>query len=168
MILTNHMQKIIPNLWFDTHAKEAAEFYISVFGEGKITKVTHYDGPSAEVSGQPEGSILTVEFELKGQEFLALNGGPLFKFNESVSFAIDCADQAEVDHFWNSLTADGGQESQCGWLKDKYGLSWQVVPNVLNKLMSDPNKAKATAAMQAMLKMQKLDIAKLQAAYDAA
>ncbi len=160
------MQKITPNLWFDNEAKDAAEFYISVFKDGKITNVSRYDAPSAEVSGQPDGSVLTVEFEIMGQSFLALNGGPLFKFSEAISFAIDCKDQEEVDYFWNRLTADGGEESQCGWLKDKYGLSWQVVPKVLSTLLASPDKAKASKAMKAMLEMKKLDVAKLEEAFN--
>jgi predicted 3-demethylubiquinone-9 3-methyltransferase (glyoxalase superfamily) len=162
------MQKITPCFWFDNQAEEAANLYTSLFKNSKIGKATRYDKASAEVSGQPEGSVLTIEFTLNGQDFLALNGGPLFKFNESVSFVIDCENQEEVDHFWNGLLAGGGQESQCGWLKDKFGVSWQVTPRILSKLLSDPNPKKAQAAMKAMLQMKKLDTAKLQEAYDQA
>jgi predicted 3-demethylubiquinone-9 3-methyltransferase (glyoxalase superfamily) len=160
------MQKITPCLWFDTQAEEAVNFYTSIFKDSKILTTSRYDEASAKVSGQPAGSILTISFELNGQRFLALNGGPLFKFTEAVSFIIDCADQAEVDHFWSKLTGDGGQEVQCGWLKDKFGVSWQVVPSVLNTLLSDPDPDKAGRVMKAMLEMKKIDIQGLQNAYD--
>lgn len=142
---------LYPCLWFDGNAKEAAEFYCSVFKNSKITVATP----------------MVVNFELNGRKFMGLNGGPMFNFTEAVSFVIDCADQAEVDHYWNTLTADGGQESMCGWLKDKYGLSWQVVPVELGELMGKGDPKKANAMMQALLKMKKLDIAVLKAAYDA-
>lgn len=161
-------QKITPNLWFDNNAEEAVKLYTELFPDSKILRTMHYDKASAEVSGMPEGSVLTIEFELAGQKFLALNGGPQFKFTEAVSFEVDCKDQAEIDHYWDALIAGGGEESQCGWLKDKFGLSWQIVPEVLNELLTDPNPAKASAAMKAMLEMQKLDVAKLQEAYDRA
>lgn len=138
-------------LWFDGKAKEAAEFYCSVFKNSRIT----VDTP------------MVVNFEINGQKFMGLNGGPMFSFTEAVSFVIDCADQAEVDHYWNTLTADGGQESMCGWLKDKYGLSWQVVPVELGELMSKGDPKKGNAMMQALMKMKKLNIAELKAAYDA-
>ena len=154
------MQKITPCLWFDTQAEEAAKFYVSLLKDSRVGKITRYDNASAEVSGQPEGSVLTVEFRLEGQDFLALNGGPLFKFTEAISFIITCEDQAEVDRLWEKLTADGGEESQCGWLKDKYGVSWQIVPKGLDELISHPK------AMQAMLKMKKLIIKDLQDAYN--
>ncbi|MBP6860181.1 MAG: VOC family protein [Candidatus Pacebacteria bacterium] len=162
------MQKIIPNLWFDGKVEEAVDFYISVFKEGKVLSTLRYGASSAEVSGQPEGSILTIEFELKGQKFVAINGGPLFKFSEAVSFQIDCADQAEVDYFWEKLTADGGEESQCGWLKDKYGLSWQVVPVGFTEMVNRGEPEKLERAMKAMLEMKKLDLAALEAAYNGA
>jgi predicted 3-demethylubiquinone-9 3-methyltransferase (glyoxalase superfamily) len=162
------MQKITPCLWFNTQAEEAAKLYTSIFNsapggnkKSTIGKTSRYDKASAEVSGMPEGAVLTVEFELDGQQFIGLNGGPLFKFTEAVSFSIDCKDQVEVDHFWNSLTADGGEESQCGWLKDKFGVSWQVVPAILPKLLSDPDPKKAQGAMKAMLNMKKLIVADL-------
>ncbi len=158
------MKKIIPCLWFNTQAEEAAHFYAAIFPNSKIGKIAHYDGASAEVSGQPAGSVLTVEFELDGNPFLGLNGGPLFKFSEAVSFTIECEDQAEVDKYWHELTAGVGQESQCGWLKDKFGVSWQIVPKRLNELFNDPDKAKASRVMQAMLQMKKLDIAVLEKA----
>ena len=161
------MQKIITNLWYQKGVEEAVQLYIDIFGNGKILTTTHYGASAAEVSGQPEGSVLTVEFELFGQRFVGINGGPIFKFTEAMSLQVDCEDQAEIDKYWEALTADGGQESQCGWLKDKYGLSWQIVPKQMTQMMTgDPKKVEA--AMKAMLSMQKLDLATLQAAYDAA
>ncbi|MES2215966.1 MAG: VOC family protein [Patescibacteria group bacterium] len=151
-------QKITPCLWYDTQAEEAAQLYISIFPNSSMGKILRYDKASAEQSGKPEGSVLTVEFTLNGQAFTALNGGPIFKFTEATSFQIDCKDQAEVDHYWNKLIADGGEESQCGWLKDKFGLSWQVVPSILPKLLTDPDPKKAQGAMKAMLTMKKIDI----------
>ncbi|ARX81353.1 VOC family protein [Streptomyces alboflavus] len=158
------MPKITPNLWFDTQALEAAEFYVSVFPNSKVTNVTYY----GEAGPREAGTVLTVEFSLDGQDYTGINGGPEFTFDEAVSFQIGCADQEEVDHYWTRLTADGGQESQCGWLKDKYGLSWQVVPDELGALMTDPDPERAQRAMAAMLKMQKLDVAALRAAADGA
>jgi predicted 3-demethylubiquinone-9 3-methyltransferase (glyoxalase superfamily) len=155
-------QKIIPNLWFDSEAEEAANFYVSVFGEdSKVTMVTHYP----ENSPGPAGSVMTVEFDLRGEHFVAINGGPQFPFTEAVSLMINCADQAEVDHFWEKLT-DGGQEVQCGWLKDRYGLSWQVVPEGMDEVFADPDPARAQRAMTAMLGMVKLDIGELRRAAD--
>lgn len=158
------MPKITPNLWFDTQALEAAEFYVSVFPNSQVTNLSYY----GDAGPRPAGTVLTVEFSLDGQEYTGINGGPEFTFDEAVSFLIDCADQEEVDHYWTKLTADGGQESQCGWLKDKYGLSWQVVPTELGALMTDPDPERAQRAMAAMLKMQKLDVAALRAAADGA
>lgn len=148
-------QKIKPCLWFDGNAEEAVKFYIAVFKNSKIVSVSHYgDGASF-----PKGTALMVSFKIAGQEFLALNGGPHFKFNESVSFVVNCATQKEIDYFWDTFTKKGGQESMCGWLKDKYGLSWQIVPANLGELMSGKtDKAKAGRTMQALLKMKKLDI----------
>jgi predicted 3-demethylubiquinone-9 3-methyltransferase (glyoxalase superfamily) len=157
------MQKITPFLWFDNQAEAAVKFYTSIFKNSKIGKIARYDSAGEKVSGRPAGSVMTVEFELDGQEFIALNGGPIFKFNESVSFVVNCRTQAEVDHYWNKLSA-GGKKVQCGWLKDKYGLSWQIVPTVLNELMSGKDAAKSQRVMEAMLKMVKLDIKKLKAA----
>ncbi|AOP50711.1 VOC family protein [Streptomyces lydicus] len=158
------MPKITPNLWFDTQGKEAAEFYCSVFPNSRITAVTHYNdaGP-----GQA-GSVLTVEFELDGQGYLALNGGPQFTFNEAVSLLIECADQEEIDYYWAKLTEGGGEEGPCGWLKDKYGLSWQVAPSGMAELLNDPDRDRAARAMKAIFGMKKIDIAALQAAADAA
>jgi predicted 3-demethylubiquinone-9 3-methyltransferase (glyoxalase superfamily) len=160
----NNMQKITPCLWFDNKAEEAVNLYISLFKNSKILDTARYDKESAKVSGMPEGMVLTISFELDGQKFLALNGGPLFKFTEAISLTIDCKDQKEVDHFWNNLTKDGGEESQCGWLKDKFGLSWQVVPIILPKLLTDKDTKKAQRTMKAMLTMKKLDVAKLEKA----
>ena len=152
-------QKIVPNLWFDTQAEQAAEFYIEVFGEGRVLSVARYP----EGAPGPTGEVMTVEFELRGQRFVGINGGPEFPFTEAVSFQVSCADQAEVDHFWERLT-EGGEESQCGWLKDRYGLSWQVVPEGMDEVFSDPDPQRAQRAMQAMLGMRKLDVAALRAA----
>jgi len=157
-------QKIVPNLWFDTEAEEAAEFYVSVFGEGsRIVNVTHYTADAP----REEGLVMTVEFELRGQRFVGINGGPEFKFDEAVSFSIECEDQEEIDYFWERLT-EGGRESQCGWLEDRYGLSWQVVPTGIEEIFADPDKERAYRAMQAMLKMRKLDLAALRSAADGA
>jgi predicted 3-demethylubiquinone-9 3-methyltransferase (glyoxalase superfamily) len=154
-------QKIIPNLWFDTQAEEAAEFYVSVFKNARIVNVTRY----TEAGPRPAGTVMTVEWELDGQRFVGINGGPEFTFSEAVSFQITCEDQDEIDYYWERLS-EGGQEGPCGWLKDKYGLSWQVVPTVMDELFTDPDKERARRAMDAMLKMGKLDIAALQAAAD--
>ncbi len=134
------MQKITPFLWFDHQAEEAANFYVSIFKSAKINIITRYGKAGFDVHGRPEGSVMTVEFELNGQVFTALNGGPHFRFNEAISFVVGCDTQEEIDYYWEKLSA-GGQESQCGWLKDKYGVSWQIVPNDLKKLMGDPEKA---------------------------
>lgn len=155
------MQKITPCLWFDGQAEEAAKLYTSLFKNSHIGKISHYDKASAEVSGQPEGSVLTVEFTLDGNNVMAMNGGPIFKFSEAVSLIIDCKDQAEVDHFWNGLLADGGKESECGWLKDKFGFSWQVVPEALTRHLAGP---KSQEVMKAMLKMKKIIVADIEAA----
>lgn len=151
------MQKITPHLWFDDQAEEAANFYVSLFEDSKIKAVSHYPKSAEEVSGRPAGSVMTVSFQLAGQDFLALNGGPIFKFNESVSFMVGCKDQAEIDELWNKLSAVPESE-QCGWLKDKYGLSWQIIPDNMSDLIKSEN------AMQAMLKMKKIDIAELKKA----
>ena len=156
-------KKITPFLWFDHEAEEAANYYASVFPNSKIGKTTRY----GDAGPGPKGSVMTIEFSLDGQDFIALNGGPHFKFTEAVSFSIDCKSQEEVDKYWNTLS-DGGEEGPCGWLKDKYGLSWQVNPATLGELLSDPNPAKAKAVMEAMLKMKKIVIADLKKAYDAA
>jgi predicted 3-demethylubiquinone-9 3-methyltransferase (glyoxalase superfamily) len=151
--------QITPCLWFDNRIEEAVKFYISVFG-GKIHDTNYY----GEGGPQPKGTVLTITFTLKDQDFVALNGGPHFKFTEAVSFYVRCENQAEVDKYWNALTADGGQESQCGWLKDKYGLSWQIAPTVLLDSVSDKDPEKAKRAMQAMMKMKKIEIAAIEKA----
>ena len=155
------MQKIMPCLWFDDRIEDAANFYTSVFPNAKITDMSRY----GDAGPMPKGKVLTVMFELEGQQFMALNGGPQFKFTEAVSFFVKCKDQKEVDYYWNKLTADGGAESQCGWLKDKFGLSWQIVPDALSRYLTDRDAAKANRVMQAMLKMKKIDIAALEKAH---
>ena len=152
------MTKITPFLWFDTQAEEAMNFYVSIFKNSKIYNI----------SRDPNGKVFTVAFELEGQDYIGLNAGPAFKFNEAISMFVNCEDQAEVDYFWNALTADGGEESMCGWLKDKYGLSWQIVPKQLGELMNDPDREKAGRVMDAMLNMKKIIVADLQKAYDGA
>jgi predicted 3-demethylubiquinone-9 3-methyltransferase (glyoxalase superfamily) len=149
------MKKITPFLWFDNQAEEAMNFYVSIFKNSKVLSVT----PG------PNGTAISVSFELDGQEFIALNAGPQFKFTEAISFFVNCTTQAEVDELWEKLTADGGEESRCGWLKDKYGLSWQIIPSVLSELMGDKDPEKAGRVMQAMLQMNKIDIKTLQQAY---
>ncbi len=151
-------QKITPCLWFDNQAEEAANFYTSIFKNSKIESISRYGKEGFEIHGQKEGTALTVGFQINGQSFTALNGGPVFKFNEAISFQVYCETQEEIDHYWNKLTV-GGQESQCGWLKDKFGLSWQIVPSILPKLMSDPTKAGRVT--KAFLQMKKFDIEKL-------
>lgn len=160
------MQKISTCLWFDTQAEEAVNFYTSVFKNSKIGKSLRYDEASAAASGRPKGSILTITFELEGREFMALNGGPIFKFTEAISLVVNCKDQEEVDYYWEKLTGDGGQESMCGWLKDKFGLSWQITPTALPEMLQDKDPQKSKRAMEAMLKMKKIDIATLKKAYD--
>lgn len=154
-------QKITPFLWFDNQAEEAMNLYVSVFKDSEVLNVSRYGdaGP-----GKP-GSVMTASFRLNGQEFVALNGGPMFRFTEAVSFVIDCADQTEVDHYWEALTADGGEPGSCGWLKDRFGLSWQVVPRALHECIGGPDPEGAQRAMQAMLTMGKLDVAGLRRAY---
>lgn len=153
------IQRITPFLWFDSQAEEAARFYTQIFKDSKITSVSRYGEAGAEASGRPKGTVMTVAFQLEGQEFVALNGGPYFKFTEAISFVVNCESQEEVDYYWEKLS-DGGDEKaqQCGWLKDKYGLSWQVVPTVLTGLVNDPDPQRA---MKAMLQMKKIDIAAL-------
>jgi len=156
------MPRITPNLWFDTNALEAAEFYVSVFPNSEVGTISYY----TEGSPMPAGTVLTVNFELDGQEYTGINGGPAFSFDEAISLLINCKDQAEVDYYWDTLTADGGEESQCGWLKDKYGLSWQVVPAGWEDMFTSDDTAANTRAMDAMYGMKKLDLAALQAAFD--
>ena len=158
------MQKINPFLWFDSNAEEAAKFYVSVFNNSKIDKVTRYPEEAAKKIGRGPGSVMTVEFTLDGQEFVALNGGPQFKFSEAISFSVNCDTQEQVDYFWEKLTANGGEPGRCSWLRDKFGLSWQVQPRLLIQLLADPDKAKAARVMNAMMEMDKIDIAALKKA----
>ena len=155
------MQKITPFLWFDDKAEEAMKFYVSIFKNSKVGKVTRY----GDAGPGPKGSVMSVTFELNGQEFYALNGGPVFKFNQAISFFVNCETQAEIDEFWEKLSA-GGRKDQCGWLQDKYGLSWQIVPSILGKLLGDPDPVKSNRVMEAMMKMHELDIAKLKQAHE--
>ena len=157
-------QKIAPCLWFDTEAEAAAKHYVSIFRNSRIGTISHFGNEGHDIHGKEPGSVMTVAFELDGQNFVALNGGPQFKFDEAVSFQIYCDSQAEVDHFWTKLS-EGGEEGPCGWLKDKFGLSWQVVPTALLDMLMDQDRSKADRAMKAMLGMRKLDIAALQQAH---
>ena len=159
------IQKISPFMWFDHQAEEAAKFYTGIFKNSQILTVTHYGNAGTEIHGRPPGSVMTVAFELEGQSFVALNGGPVFKFNEAISFVVNCDSQEEIDFYWDKLS-DGGDKSaqQCGWLKDKYGASWQVVPRLLIELITDEDKARADRAMAAVLKMKKIDIETLKRA----
>lgn len=157
------MQKITPFLWFDSNAEEAIDFYTSVFRDSRIVSVSRYDEAGAQASGMPEGTVMTATFELEGQQFMALNGGPQFKFSEAISFFVACETQEEVDELWEKLPA-GGEAGQCGWLKDRFGVSWQVVPTILGELLNDPDPEKAQRVMTAMLQMKKLDIAALRRA----
>jgi predicted 3-demethylubiquinone-9 3-methyltransferase (glyoxalase superfamily) len=158
------MPRITPNLWFDTKGEDAATFYVSVFPNSKITKVTHYGAAGP----RPAGTVLTVEFELDGQPYTAINGGPEFTFDEAISLLINCADQEEVDYYWDKLREGGGEEGPCGWLKDRFGLSWQVAPEELGTLITDPDEGRAQRAMAAMLSMKKIDVAAVRAAADKA
>ncbi len=158
-------QKIAPCLWFDNQGEEAARFYVSLFKNSKILNVARYGEAAAKMSGRPPGSLMTVTFQLDGQEFMALNGGPLFKFTEAISLMVYCETQAEVDELWEKLSA-GGEQGPCGWLKDKYGLSWQIVPTVLGEMIQDKDPKKSERVMAALLQMKKLDIAALKRAYE--
>jgi predicted 3-demethylubiquinone-9 3-methyltransferase (glyoxalase superfamily) len=157
-------QKINPCLWFNTEAEDAAKFYCSVFKNSRIAKVSYYVDEGQEIHGKPAGSVMAVEFELEGQRFAALNGGPQFTFDEAISFQVHCKDQSEVDYFWDKLS-EGGQEVACGWLKDRFGLSWQIVPQVLFDMLMDPDHAKSQRVTKAFLQMKKFDIAELERAY---
>jgi predicted 3-demethylubiquinone-9 3-methyltransferase (glyoxalase superfamily) len=160
------IQKITPCLWFDDQAEEAARFYTGIFKNSKIVTVARYGKAGHEVHGRPAGTVMTVAFELEGQAFTALNGGPVFKFNEAISFQVNCETQAEVDYYWEKLSEGGDVKAQqCGWLKDRYGVSWQVVPRALVEMITDPDSEKSGRAMEAMLRMKKLDIAELKRAY---
>jgi predicted 3-demethylubiquinone-9 3-methyltransferase (glyoxalase superfamily) len=160
------VQKITPCLWFDKEAEEAAKFYTSIFKNSRIGSISRYGEAGREIHGMPPGTVLTVDFELEGQTFTALNGGPTFKFNEAISFQVHCETQQELDYYWEKLSQGGDKNAQqCGWLKDKYGASWQVVPTILPKLLMDPDPKKSARAMQALLQMKKLDIDKLKQAH---
>lgn len=161
------MQKISPCLWFDDKGEEAAKFYTSVFKDSKIGDVTRYGKEGYEIHGKEEGTVMTVEFEIEGQKFLGLNGGPIFKFNEAISFQVYCETQEEVDYYWEKLSEGGDEKAQiCGWLKDKYGVSWQIVPIILIKMLKDKDSEKSQRVMKAMLQMHKLDISTLKKAYE--
>jgi predicted 3-demethylubiquinone-9 3-methyltransferase (glyoxalase superfamily) len=162
-----NLQKITPCLWFDNQAEEAANFYTSIFKNSKIGRIARYGKEGYEIHGRSEGTVMTVEFEIDGQAFTALNGGPIFKFNEAISFQVRCETQEEVDYYWEKLSEGGDKKAQqCGWLKDKYGMSWQVIPKVLSELLGDPDSEKSQRAMKAMLQMKKIDIGKIKRAYD--
>jgi predicted 3-demethylubiquinone-9 3-methyltransferase (glyoxalase superfamily) len=156
------MPKISPFLWYDTQAEEAANLYTSIFPNSKILAIARY----GDAGPGPKGSVMTVQFQLDGQEIVALNGGPIYKFTEAVSLSVDCKTQDEVDRYWTKLTADGGQEGPCGWCKDKFGLSWQITPSLLGQMLSDTDRKKAARVMEAMMKMKKIDIAALKRAYE--
>lgn len=158
------MQKITPCLWFKDQAEEAKRFYVSVFKNSKVGRMTHYGEAGAKVSGRPKGSVMTATFEIEGQEFMALNGGPHFTLSEAVSFIVKCDTQKEIDTFWEKLS-EGGEKGVCGWLKDKFGLSWQIVPTMLSEMMQDKDADKTNRVMEAVLQMKKLDVARLQEAY---
>lgn len=159
------MQKISSCLWFDSQAEEAARYYVSLFKNSKVLEVARYGEAGAKVSGRPQGSVMTVKFQLEGQEFVALNGGPLFKFTEAISLIVNCETQAEVDELWEKLSADG-EKGPCGWLKDRYGLSWQIVPTALGEMMQAKDPKKSERVMEALLQMKRLDIAGLKRAYE--
>lgn len=159
------MQKITPCLWFDDKAEEAAKFYVSIFKNSKLGQVTRYGNSGSQVSGRPKGSVMTVTFEIEGQEFVALNGGPLFKFTEAVSFMVKCETQAEIDEMWSKLS-EGGEEGPCGWLKDKYGLSWQIVAPEWDQMLRDKDSEKSERVMAAILQMSKPDMQRVQQAYE--
>ena len=158
------LQKITPHLWFDSSAEEAAKFYTSIFKNSRVTHVARYGDAVAEISGRPKGSVMTVVFELEGQTFMALNGGPIFKFSPAISFLVSCETQTELDGLWDKLT-EGGEIEQCGWLKDRYGVSWQIVPSVLGEMMADNDPARVEKVAKAMLQMKKIDIEGLRRAY---
>jgi predicted 3-demethylubiquinone-9 3-methyltransferase (glyoxalase superfamily) len=158
------MQKITPFLWFDNNAEEAAKFYTSIFKNSKIIDIAHYRESAAAASGSPKGTVMIVSFDLEGQQFMALNGGPVFKFSPAISFLVNCETQEEVDDLWKRLS-EGGEQDQCGWLKDKFGMSWQIVPNVLGEMLQDKDAKKSERVMEALLQMKKIDIQDLRKAY---
>jgi predicted 3-demethylubiquinone-9 3-methyltransferase (glyoxalase superfamily) len=160
------MRKITPFLWFDSNAEDAAKFYTSIFRDSRVGNISRYGEAGYEIHGRPAGTAMTVEFQLEGQDFVALNGGPVFKFNEAISFQVQCETQEEVDYYWEKLTEGGDEKAQqCGWLKDRFGVSWQIVPSLLGELLKDANPQKSARVMNAMLQMKKIDIGKLQQAY---
>jgi len=162
-----NIQKITPCLWFDDQAEEAAKFYTAIFNNSKIVSMTRYGEAGHEIHGRPAGTVMTVAFELDGHAFTALNGGPMFKFNEAISFQVSCETQEELDYNWEKLSEGGDREAQqCGWLKDKYGASWQVIPNVLLEMLTNPDSKKSQRVMKSMLRMKKIDIEELKRAYD--
>jgi predicted 3-demethylubiquinone-9 3-methyltransferase (glyoxalase superfamily) len=163
--IETNMQKITPYLWFEDNAEEAAKFYTSIFKNSRVINITHYGESAAEVSGRPKGTVMTVTFELEGQRFMALNGGPIFKFSPAISFLVSCETQQEVDDLWEKLS-EGGQVEQCGWLKDKFGVSWQIVPNILGEMIKDKDAKKSERVIKAMLQMKKIDIQGLSNAYE--
>ncbi|RTQ46749.1 VOC family protein [Hymenobacter gummosus] len=162
------LQRINPCLWYDNQAEEAARFYVSVFRDSSLGAVSYYSAEGHDIHGRPAGSVMTVEFVLEGQSFLALNGGPQFTFTEAISLMINCHSQEEIDYYWDALTANGGQPSECGWLKDRFGVSWQVAPVQLDELLRDPDRRKADRVMHAMLQMQKIDLAEIMRAAEGA
>lgn len=165
--MTNKIQRITTNFWFDTQADEAAKFYVSIFKNSQIKRMTHYKKAGNEIHGKSEGSVMTVEFQLDGQEFVALNGGPQFKFNEAISFIVNCESQDEVDYYWEKLSVGGDEKAQmCGWLKDQFGVSWQIVPTVLSSMQNGTDTEKSDRVMKALLQMKKIDINKLKEAYE--
>ncbi len=161
--MKNERLKIIPFLWFDNQAEEAVNFYVSLFKNSEITGITRYGEAGAEIAGRPKGSVMTIAFRLEGQEFVALNGGPVFTFSPAISFVVNCETQQEVDELWEKLS-EGGEKEQCGWLKDKYGVSWQIVPTVLDEMLQDKDPQKSENVMKALLQMDKIDIKKLEQA----
>jgi predicted 3-demethylubiquinone-9 3-methyltransferase (glyoxalase superfamily) len=163
--MQNTMPRITPFLWFDNQAEEAVSFYTSIFSDSKVLNIARYGKEGAEASGRPEGTVMTIAFKLDGQDFVALNGGPHFKFTEAISFVVNCESQEEVDHYWEKLSEGGDKKAQqCGWLKDKYGVSWQIVPTVLTELLNDPDPEKSRRVMKALLEMKKIDIKTLKRA----
>ncbi|WP_318153075.1 VOC family protein [Metabacillus arenae] len=165
--MENKIEKITPNLWFDMQAEEAVNFYVSIFNNSKIGRITRYGKETYEINRIPEGTVMTLEFQLEGQPFVALNGGPHFQFNEAISFIVNCEGQEEVDYYWENLSEGGDEKAQvCGWLKDKYGVSWQIVPTILYEMISGPDPEKSGRVMNAMLKMKKMDVKTLRQAYE--
>ncbi|MDM5294770.1 VOC family protein [Peribacillus simplex] len=164
--MKNKIQKITTNLWFDSQAEEAAKFYTSIFENSRIRRITSYGNEGNQIHGKPEGSVMTVEFDLEGQAFVALNGGPQFKFTEAISFIIHCEDQKELDYYWRKLSEAGDEKAQvCGWLKDQFGISWQIIPEILTEMVNDSNPEKSERMMKALLQMKKIDIKTLKQAY---